>query len=88
LTLGAAPLHTFEDYSKAAKVTVGKNVSKNDKAVALILDSLTELLKIERTILKASAEANDEGTNIMMRGFITEQEKIVWMMKAWFEETI
>ena len=88
LTLGATPLHTFEDYTKAAKVPVGKNISKDDKAVELIVESLSELLKIERSILETSSEANDEGTNAMMSGFITEQEKTVWMMKAWLGETV
>ena len=88
LTLGATPLHTFEDYTKAAKVPVGKNISKDEKAVQLIVDSLTELLKIERSILETSDDANDEGTNSMMSGFITEQEKTIWMMKAWLGETV
>ncbi|MCK5401853.1 MAG: DNA starvation/stationary phase protection protein, partial [Flavobacteriaceae bacterium] len=57
-------------------------------AVRLIVDSLTELLMIERDILDKSGEANDEGTNAMMSGFITEQEKTVWMMKAWLNETV
>ncbi|MTE27731.1 MULTISPECIES: Dps family protein [Winogradskyella] len=88
LTLGATPLHTFDDYTKAAKVPVGKNISQDNKAVELIVDSLTELLKIERSILESSDEANDEGTNAMMSDFITEQEKTVWMMKAWLGETV
>jgi len=83
LTLGETPLHTFEDYSEYAKVPVGKNVSKDDKAVQLIVDSLSELLKIERQILEKSGEANDEGTNSMMSDFISEQEKTIWMMNAW-----
>ena len=88
LTLGATPLHTFDDYIKATKVPVGKDVSKDNEAVQLIVDSLTELLKIEREILDASDDANDEGTNAMMSDFITEQEKTVWMMKAWLGETV
>ena len=88
MTLGETPLHTFEDYSAKAQVSVGKNISQDDKAVRLIVDSLTELLKIERQILDKSGDANDEGTNAMMSGFITEQEKIVWMMKAWLSETV
>jgi starvation-inducible DNA-binding protein len=75
LTLGVTPLHTFEDYSKAAKVPVGKNISEDEKAVQLIVGSLYELLKIERQILDDSAEANDEGTNSMMSDFITEYLK-------------
>ncbi len=83
LTLGETPFHTFEDYSAHAQVPVGKNISQDEKAVTLIVDSLTELLKIERDILDKAGDANDEGTNSMMSDFITEQEKTVWMMKAW-----
>ncbi|WP_034043838.1 Dps family protein [Wocania ichthyoenteri] len=86
LTLGETPLHTFEDYSAKAQVKVGKNISEDDKAVRLIVDSLTELLKIERSILEKSDDANDEGTNSMMSDFITEQEKTIWMMTAWLDE--
>ncbi|WP_418509451.1 Dps family protein [Corallibacter sp.] len=88
LTLGVTPLHTFEDYTNAAKVPVGKNISQDEKAVNLIVESLTELLKIERAILDKSDDADDEGTNSMMSDFITEQEKTVWMMKAWLGETV
>ncbi|MCK7591580.1 DNA starvation/stationary phase protection protein [Subsaxibacter sp. CAU 1640] len=88
LTLGETPLHTFDDYTKAAKVPVGKNVSVDEKAVELIVESLTELLIIERSILDKSDKADDEGTNSMMSDFITEQEKTVWMMKAWLGETV
>ena len=86
LTLGGTPLHTFEDYSRNATVPVGENISNDEDAIRLIVASLKELLIIERRILKASEEANDEGTNSMMSDFITEQEKTVWMMKAWLAE--
>lgn len=88
LTLGETPLHTFKDYMKEAKVPVGKNISKDEKAVKLIVNSLSELLKLERNLLEKAGDANDEGTNSMMSDFITEQEKTVWMMKAWLNETV
>ncbi len=88
LTLGSTPLHTFDDYVKASKVPVGKNIHDDEKSVGLVVNSLTELLKIEREILEAAGDANDEGTNSMMSDFITEQEKTVWMMKAWLDEKI
>ena len=88
LTLGETPLHTFQDYIGKAQVPVGKNISEDEKSVNLIVNSLTELLKIERIILNKTDEANDEGTNSMMSYFITEQEKTVWMMKAWLGETV
>ncbi len=83
LTLEGTPLHTFSDYEKNAKVPVGKNISDDVKAVELVVQSLTELLKIERNLLNMSDDANDEGTNAMMSDFIAEQEKTIWMMKAW-----
>ena len=83
LTLQGTPLHTFNDYIQLAKVPVGKGISNDEAAVKLVVTSLSELLKIERTILDLSDEANDEGTNSMMSDFISEQEKTLWMMNAW-----
>lgn len=88
LTLGVTPLHTFEDYIANNRLEVGKNISKDVEAVHLIIDSLSKLLKIERVILDESAKIGDEGTNSMMSDFIVEQEKTLWMMKAWSEEQI
>lgn len=86
LTLGGTPLHTFEDYIKHNQLTVGKNISLDEKAIYLIVDSLSKLLVIERKILNSSGEISDEGTNSMMSDFIAEQEKTIWMMRAWLEE--
>lgn len=83
LTLQGTPLHTFEDYTVASKVPVGKNVSVDTDAVDLVVKSLSELLKIERELLEASGKADDEGTNSMISDFISEQEKTLWMMNAW-----
>ena len=83
LTLEGVPLHTFNDYENLASVPVGKNISKDVEAVKLIVHSLNELIKIERIILDKSAAADDEGTNTLMSDFIAEQEKTIWMMKAW-----
>ena len=83
LTLEGVPLHTFQDYTDLAKVPVGKNISNDTESVSLIVSSLTKLLEIEREILHQSDKADDEGTNSMMSDFISEQEKTVWMLKAW-----
>lgn len=82
LTLGGTPLHTFDDYIANNKITVGKNITNDDKAIELIINSLSSLLVIERQILAKSSEINDEGTNSMMSDLIKEQEKDIWMMQA------
>ncbi len=86
LTLEGIPLHTFADYIEQNQLSVGKNITKDEQAVKLVIESLQKLLHIERQILEASSEINDEGTNSMMSDFITEQEKTIWMMKAWLQD--
>lgn len=88
LTLDTTPLHTFEDYIKYNKLEIGKNINNDELAIQLILDSLVKLLKIERVILKKASEIEDEGTTSMMSDFIVEQEKTIWMMKAWLESEL
>lgn len=82
LTLGGTPLHTFEDYMAHNKIAIGKNITEDEKAVELIIDSLSKLLVIEREILESAGSISDEGTTSMMSDLITEQEKDIWMMKA------
>lgn len=88
LTLGGTPLHTFADYIALNKLNVGKNINNDEEAVKLVVESLSNLLQIERKILEESGDINDEGTNSMMSDFITEQEKTIWMMKAWLNEAV
>lgn len=38
---------------------------------------------MERIILELSDTIGDEGTNAMMSGFISEQEKTIWMLNSW-----
>ena len=83
LTIQGKPLHTFEDYVNLASVTVGKDISNDVEGVELVVNSLSELLKIERVILGISDDAQDEGTNSMMSDFIAEQEKTIWMLNSW-----
>ncbi|MFY7666374.1 Dps family protein [Flavobacterium sp.] len=88
LTIGGQPLHTFEDYVKHNTLAVGKAISEDEKAIQLIVHSLAGLLELERPLLQLSGEINDEGTNSMISDFISEQEKTIWMMKAWLEESL
>lgn len=82
-TLGETPLHTFTDYLQISAITETKNVSDGKTAAQYILDSLKQLLMLQREILSLSAEANDEGTNALMSDYIRAQEKMVWMYNAY-----
>lgn len=82
LMLGATPAHKFSDYLKTADIKETK-VLTGAKEIALeLLDQLKVLLEVEREVLETAGDADDEGTIDLMTGFITSQEKTVWMLTA------
>ena len=83
LSLTGQPLHTLEDFIQNYEISSARGVFKDTEAVAVILDNLSRLLKIERNILAQAAEANDDGTADLMTRLINAQEKDHWMMNAW-----
>ena len=85
LTLGATPLHTFDDYKSTAKVKSIKNISDGKQGVKTVLEAFEILIIEQRELLKFSAETGDEGTNALMSDYIREQEKLVWMYSAYLK---
>ncbi len=83
LTLGHTPLHTFTDLLADSGIKEKKNISDGFEAVDEILSSFRIILEAERELLDLSGETGDEGTNSMMSDYITEQEKLVWMYRAY-----
>lgn len=86
LTLGETPNHQFSVYLKTAEIKETKEVSDGKKAVKEILESFKVIIVQQRKLLSVSGEANDEGTNALMSDYIREQEKMVWMYKAFLGE--
>jgi starvation-inducible DNA-binding protein len=85
LTLGATPLHTFDDYKSTAKIRSIKDISDGKKGVQTILDAFETLIVKQRDLLNLSADAGDEGTNALMSDYIREQEKLVWMYSSFLK---
>ncbi|MDI9339369.1 MAG: Dps family protein [Sediminibacterium sp.] len=83
LTLGATPAHSYSQYLKTSVITEQTDVSNGKKALAIIIESLEKILKIERSILKKASEQDDEGTCALMSDYIREQEKALWMYNAY-----
>jgi len=86
LTLGFTPLHSYADYSALSKIKAAKNVSNGKEAVQAILNGYEVLLPLERELLEMSGDSNDEGTNALMSDYIREQEKLIWMYSAYFNQ--
>ena len=83
LTLGEAPIHTFSKYIDSSEIKSTENVFDGDLAIGSILENLKTLLSIERKILKKASEIDDEGTVSLMSDYITQQEKLIWMLSAY-----
>jgi starvation-inducible DNA-binding protein len=83
LTLGHTPVHAYSDYLQMAQLKEAKQVSDGKIAVQQVLDAFAVLLRIERSLLQLSADAEDEGTNALMSDYIRQQEKLVWMYSAY-----
>ena len=83
LTLSVIPVHTFSKYIEVSDIKAKENITDGEEAIASVLKALTILLTKERAILAIAGDANDEGTAALMSDYITQQEKLVWMLSAY-----
>lgn len=83
LTLGHVPSHNYSDYLKFSTIKESKEVHNSKKCVEDILNSFKVVIDLQRELLEITDKANDEGTNTLVSGYITEQEKDVWMYNAY-----
>ncbi|MEQ9289942.1 MAG: Dps family protein [Cyclobacteriaceae bacterium] len=85
LTVGGVPLHGFSDYLDTASIKPVKNVHDGATSVETIVDNIGKLINLEREIKNLAADAEDSGTEDMISALIEEQEKSLWMYKAWLK---
>ena len=83
LTLGHVPNHNYSDYLKVSTIKESKEVHNGKKCIEDILNSFKVVIDLQRELLEITDKANDEGTNALVSGYITEQEKDVWMYNAY-----
>ena len=83
LTLGGRPFSSYAEYIENAEIKEAKEVKEAMKMVEIVRDNQNALLSLERKTLEAAGEAADEGTVSLMSDFITEKEKVVWMLSAY-----
>ncbi|MBN2519854.1 MAG: DNA starvation/stationary phase protection protein [Bacteroidales bacterium] len=82
LMLDGKPLHSFSDYIKTSSINERLNVSSAEDTIRALLDDTAVLLEKEREILTLASDNNDEGTTSLLSGYISEQEKMIWMFNA------
>ena len=83
LTLDGAPLHSFSDYIQVSAIPEQKGLHDGRACVESLLESFRELLVAQRRILGQAAEAGDEGTASILSDYVQQQEKLVWMLRAY-----
>lgn len=83
LTLGHTPNHNFSDYIQLSTIKESKEVSDGTKCVENILSSFKVVIELQRELLEITEKAGDEGTYSQMSGYISEQEKEVWMYNSY-----
>ncbi|HHQ4552418.1 MULTISPECIES: Dps family protein [Aeromonas] len=83
LTLDGVPMHSFSDYLKVSAIPEQKGLHDGRACVESLQESFRELLVAQRRILGQAAEAGDEGTASILSDYVQQQEKLVWMLRAY-----
>lgn len=86
LTLGGVPFHSYAAYAKVATLKARENVTDGDACLRAIIEDVQVLLRQERELLSAAAEAGDEGTLDVFSSYVSGQEKLLWMLNAYLNE--
>ena len=85
LMLGGKPVHAFSKYLKTASIKEKEDVSSTEATLNEVIAETKVLLQAEREILKLAADNNDDGTVDLMTGYISGQEKMLWMLSAFMK---
>ncbi len=83
LQLGAKPENRFSEYLKVSDVKEQHELYSSEETLANVTKTLQQLMAKERAIAEVAGEASDEVTVDLMVGFLSEQEKLVWMLSAY-----
>ena len=84
LTLGGQPDNRFSEYLKVANIKEVTDISCGDEALKNVLDTYSYLIGEERKVLAAASEAGDETTVGILSEYLKNQEKLVWMLVAYY----
>ena len=85
LTIEARPLHSFAAYLENATLEAKTDVVRGETAVKTIVDNLSAIVEQQKTLRTRAEDSGDGATGDMMATFIEEQEKTLWMFKAWLK---
>jgi len=85
LTVGGKPLHSFEDYLKVSSIQPAKDKSDAESTMSITIDNIAALIRLEREVLPLAEAGDDEGTMALMSDYISQQEKLLWMLTSFMK---
>ncbi|HEX4887554.1 MAG TPA: Dps family protein [Luteibaculaceae bacterium] len=83
LALGGAPHSTFSAYLAESKIRESDGKLTSSEMVQSVIDALGTLLITERKSLDLAQKMGDEGTASLLGDYISEQEKLIWMLQSY-----
>ena len=83
LTLRMRPLSQFSDYLDRSEVKESGRIDDDVEMVSTVLDNHRIIIKNMRRTIEAADAVGDEGTIDMVGGFLSNLEKVSWMLDAW-----
>ena len=83
LTIKGTPLHSFPDYIENADLQPARNIIEGEACVEVIIENLSSIVEQQKQLRKLAEDNDDGATGDMMATFIEEQEKTLWMYRAW-----
>ena len=86
LALSGVPKNSFKDYLAMSTIEDISSYSNAQDSVKIVLENISVLLEKEKAILAMAGDADDDSTASMMSDYIREQEKLVWMLVAYFTD--
>lgn len=83
LTLRMHPVSLFSEYLDRSEVKEAGKVLADIEMVDTILENHKILIENMRRTIAAADKVGDEGTIDMVAGFLSNLEKVSWMLDAW-----
>lgn len=86
LTIGGTPHTTLATILKEARLTEFSGNPTGKEMVSTLCEDLTTIVAHAGSTLAKAEEAGDRGTANLLDGIIDEQQKTIWMLKAFLSE--
>lgn len=84
LAIGGKPVASLKGALEVAKIKeLSDEGISSDDTVSVLISDVEHLVKDTRAMVEESEEANDNGTADLFNGYLSEYQKLLWMLNAY-----